>query len=284
VNDGGPLAATLAGLDATDPHCRCVAGEPDGGDWHRLDAALSDGALLDQWYRHILEGEAQGRRDVAGSYLASWLGGVVAEPVTAALVGDRRTWPLRAGALAVHRHDGGWFDGLAVLAPTVRVLPGDADRHHPDVEVVDGCDRLRSLLADELVALVEPIHAEVRRRAPFGTAGMWGGLADEIAGGVLWRAHRSGGDALTAWLEASALLDAVADRVPRLRARPRLEPIEWSGGTAYFSVKGTCCLFYKAFEGTPDVRGDGYCTSCPLRPDDWRRARWSSWMEQGAAG
>ena len=39
----GPLAETLARLDAADEHCRFVAGEPDGGGWYRLDEVLADG-------------------------------------------------------------------------------------------------------------------------------------------------------------------------------------------------------------------------------------------------
>ncbi len=66
-------------------------------------------------------------------------------------------------------------------------------------------------------------------------------------------------------------------------AGPRIDRTDWSGGSAWFTVKSTCCLYYKVFDGRPDLAGEGYCTSCPFRDDDWRRARFTSWMEEQAA-
>jgi hypothetical protein len=277
------MAVTLARLDAADEHCRYVAGDPDGPGWYPLDAVARDPGLVDAWYGRVLEGEAQGRRDVAGSYLASWLGGIVAETVVAALTSEHRAWPVDATLLAVHHHDDGWFDGIAVRASSLRVLPGDPDAGADHVEVVGGADALRALLADDLVAVVAPVFTAIRRRAPFGIRGMWGNLADGVVSSVAWRAWRAGDDVPAALDEAQALVDALAARAPARILPPRLERVDWSGGTAWFPVKTTCCLYYKTFHGTPDRGGEGYCTSCPFREDAWRRSYWASWLDERTA-
>lgn len=270
----------LARLDAGDEHCRYLAGEPHDPGWYPLDQVLANDDLLDGWYREIRDGEARGRRDVAGSYMASWLSGVVAETVAAALTTEERAWPLDPAGLAVHHHEEGWFDGIAVRSTRLWVLPGDPDAGHPESDVVDDLAALRSVLAAELVEVITPIFAAVRRRAPFGIRGMWGSLADGIVATALWRAHRTGGDVTAVADAAQALVEAVAGRVPALTARPRVESVAWRGGTGWFAAKGSCCLWYKTFDGTPDPRGEGYCTSCPFRDDDSRRARWASHFDE----
>jgi len=122
----------------------------------------------------------------------------------------------------------------------------------------------------------------VRRRASYGRYGMWGQVADDLCGTALRAARRADLDGEAAWDEAQAVLDLVAAQVPELRARPRLFPVTWRGGEALFSVKGTCCLWYKTRKA-PDLGGEGYCGSCPLRDDECRRARFTGWLEQHEA-
>jgi hypothetical protein len=179
---------------------------------------------------------------VAGSYLAGWLGLVLVEPPAAAWALDGRVWSLAPGDLAVRPHPLGWFDGYAARGG---LRPVDV-----------------ATLADELVALLTPVFAAVRARLPYGLAGMWGSVADGLA-------------------EHPALVDAVAARVPRLRARPRFQTVRWSGGHHRAVVRGTCCLWYKVFPGDPDPAGEGYCTSCPHRTDDSRAAAIAGWLEAG---
>ena len=166
TTDRGPLAETLARLDAADEHCRFVAGEPGGGGWYRLDEVLADARVLDEWYWVILRGLARGRRDVAGSYLASWLGRVVIDTAAIALLAEQRTWPVRATNLALHHHDTGWFDGIAVLAPGIRLLRTDPDADHGHATTFERMDQLRATLIDETVEIAGRLFTEVRARAP----------------------------------------------------------------------------------------------------------------------
>lgn len=276
----GPLADTLARLDAADEYCRFVAGEPGGDGWHRLDEVLADAALLDDWYQTIVEGAACGKRDVAGSYFAGWISGVIVDTAVIALMAQQRSWPLCDTNLAVHRHDEGWFDGLAVLAPDVRMLSSDPDAGHPHAVSFDRVDPLRAVLIDEIVGLAGRLFAEVRARAPYGMRGMWGALADGLAASLVHAADDAGDDVDAAWHGATALFDALDERVGAPFTRPRLDRTEWSGGCSSFTVKGTCCLYYKTVDGTAGLSGDDYCATCPLRDEGWRRERHVAWLEE----
>lgn len=280
----GPLAALLARLDAADLDYTYVAGDPeesDGAGWCRLDEALHDGSFLDQWYRAILAGEAKGQRNVAGALLAAYLTDAITQTAFAALTTERKVWPLLAEVLAVRYRSDGWFDGIAVRTTRIRVLPGDPDADDPNAEVVEGDGALREVVADELVALAAPIFAAVRQRAPFGMPGMWGNFVDGIAQGALWqgREPRLRGDTRPAYAIAAQVIDALADRVPLIRARPRIDRIDWSGGTVWMAAKTACCLLYHTYDRPP---AEVYCANCPLRGDDSRRAMWSAWLEKQA--
>jgi hypothetical protein len=260
------LGDVLAALDPSDGWFTHVAGMPTGDGWVSVDDLVTDPTLVEGWLEQLLDGEANGHRDVAASYLAAWLAGSIAEPVAAALHLHQCAWPVIPGNLAVHRHPDGWFDGLAVAGTELRRVDGD-------IAV------LRQAVADELVALLSPIFETVRRWAPYGTSGMWGSLADGIAADAVQRARSEGRDGRAAWIEAGLLIDALAARVPQLRVRPALCDVPWSGGEAHLSVRGTCCLYYKVSGQPRDPFGESYCTTCPLRDDGDRRRRWAAWLE-----
>lgn len=277
-----PLAATLSRVGAGQDWCRYVAGEPDGAGWFGLDRLQSDASLLHAWLDELVAGEAQGRREVAGSYLTAWLGGIIAGPVAAAVLGERRAWPVEAGVLAIHRNPGGWFDGLAVRPPALWVLPDDPAAGDPDVHVVRDVAALHGRVAAGLVGVLGPLFGLLRGRARVGTPGMWGAVADAIAATALAQARQHGHDGDTTWRAASLLIDAVQRATPLLRARPTLERVEWSGGLAHFAVRGTCCLYFKVSGCPRDPSGDAYCTSCPFRDPADRRRRWAAWLDEQA--
>jgi hypothetical protein len=168
----------------------------------------------------------QGRRDVAGSYLSSWLGSLLVGSLAAVVVAEGWGWRLAPEGLALHRHPDGWFDGMAVR-------PGSP----------------QPFRADDTVALLDPVFGHIRRHAAFGRAGMWGGVADAIADRVLRRAEQEHRPIDDAWAQATALTDAIAARQPLLRSRP------WLEGSVV--VAGTCCLYYKI------ASDDRYCGTCP---------------------
>jgi len=297
----GPLAATLARLDAADEDCTYVGGDPgdaDGTGWCRLDEALGDGRVIDDWLQSLLEGEGNWWGDVSGALLAYYLPYVIADSVVKAFVAERRVWPLEADLLAVRRCSEGSFDGIAVRTTRVRVLPGDPDAGHPDVEVVADEAALRAVLVEELVPLVAVIFAAVRARAPYGIRGMWGNLADGISLSALWQVGKNGteADAGAAFASGLALIAELASRVSLSKMRPRLAPVPWSGGTGWIAIKTTCCLLYKSRAGvgpeagrrgvTVDFEVDpedaGYCPLCPFLDDGEHPPASAYWLEKEA--
>lgn len=286
-----PLVETLRQLDEAEAWRTVVPlSEVSGADrWHPLDRL--DDATVARWYESLRDGPGGGHGDVAASYLAGWLGGIVAQPLVDALLTRRRAWPASSADLAVHRNDGGWFDGLAVGGSTLWVLGDDvdaavvagADAGGPAATLVATFEQLTARVADDLVATVDPIFHMIRRLAPFGRRGMWGSLADSLTGRALTQALVAGHDGRAAWSTVSVLLDALGARVPGRWARPKLERFDWSGGTAQLTVRGTCCLYHKLAEN-PDPCGDhDYCGDCPFRDPDDRRRRWAQWLDTEAA-
>jgi ferric iron reductase protein FhuF len=212
-------------------------------------------------------------RAVAGAYLGSGLAWVVAVPVAAALVTDRRCPDVTIDNVAVSIDDEGWSTRMAVLAPRFAALPSDPAAGSGDATLVDDVTRLVDATADLLVATFTPVFAAVRQASPYGLSGLWGSLADHVAT-VLWALRERGSapaELGRAWALVEQLVDAVQRREPRLRARSRLFRFD-RGGTAppvELPMRGTCCLYYQAPESRVDG-GDGLCTTCPRRPDDER--------------
>lgn len=277
------LAETLERVHSRDGSFHCVPGVRTGDGWVGVAEIVAEPRLLDDWLADLAAGEAKGRRDVAGSYLASWLAAAAVKPVAAATHLVRRAWPTSPENLAVHRRHDWWFDGLAVFGNAVFVLSDDPDADNPAATVVADMNRMRERIARELGDLLSPVFRAIRTHAGYGVAGMWGGVADGIAADLLWRARDDGRDGESAWREANLLIDALAARIPLLKSRPTLARVERPEGRAHFAVRGTCCLYYKVSGHEPSPLGEAYCTSCPFREDSDRQRRWAAWLTEHPA-
>lgn len=276
-----PLGETLDALrrDGGLDHVAFEVGQPMGDRWMPMDDVSGIDAVV---------AEQLGRGGAGGDYAGAALSGALAAAAVAVgwlpVLAARRLPDLSGANIILHRHtDEAWFDAIAVRSPRVCVLPDDRAAGHPEATTVPTIEDLHRLLAGQLVDLLQPWFVALRARTPFGSAGMWGQLADDVCGTGLWTARRLGIDQRVAWSDGRAVVDIVATRVPTLRARPRPFPVRWRGGDAWFQVKGTCCLWYKT-HADRDPNGDGYCTSCPLRDDEVRRGRLVTWLEGTAAG
>lgn len=279
------LSGTLAGMSDVGSGELIVAAEawpPPGERWIVLNDIVEIPGVVDSLIQDLLAGEARGRRDVAGSYLASWISGTAAGIAAGALITMGRAWPLPPQGIALHRHADGWFDGMALKNSTVWILPDDPAAGSPDAVVFEDTKALGAALAAEVARVVEPVFAAVRTATRYPTRSMWGSLADGIAGTALWRGVRSGTADPALWDRAGAFLDRLEERTRLLRVRPNLAEIAWSGGVARLSVKGTCCLYFKTFEGVPDPCREGYCSSCPFRAPESRTEKWADWLEENA--
>lgn len=270
-------------LDADDAWCQWVAGEPSGDGWRRFDQVLAPDSVADAG-AEMMAGRAKGLTDVAGSYLASELVGAVIGGCFDAFLFERRVHSIAPSATWVHQRDDGWIDGVAAAHGAVRVLADDPLAAHPDAVIVDSIEALRTELAEQIVDLCTAVFAAVRDHVRYGLAGMWGSVADDLGGAALFSAQSRGVDADDAWAQAQLLTDEIARLAPRLKVRPRHQRIDVPNGSVWHqSVRGTCCLAYKVAID-PDPAGNGYCTSCPLRPDDVRAERVVRWRLSQEAG
>jgi hypothetical protein len=275
------LAETGARLAAVDEHLGFDVGEPAGTSWIRLDQVVSEG-WVDRYAEMLVARE--GRPDVAGSYLGARLVGPLGLRTAGALCLDRRAPDPALDGVHVHRNAECGFDGVAFARPAMAVLPTDAavgQGGSPGAVVVDDFDALVDWWAERLVAAAAPLIESIRARLPFGRRCLWGGLADRVAFPPLALARRTGGDGAAAWEEATTLIDALARHAPIRFARPKPFLVDWAGGEAWFSIKGTCCLRYRTAPGPSgaDPCGANHCNSCPILDDAQHLARWQAHLQ-----
>lgn len=293
-----PVAATVGRLDASSAWRRFAVDEPGDG-WVGLAERLADARALDAWYRTELAATASGHPDLAGALIVYRMAGALAELVVGPLLDQRRCLELAPHAISMRFGDAARLDALSVTARSVAVLAADPEAGSPGARVVAAPDALRAVAVEGLVAVFSPLALAVRSRAPFGLRGMWGTLADHVAEVAVRRAREQGRDAGAAWEASSALVADLAGREPLLRARPRRQQVSCDGGTELLVAKGTCCLIYKAAAGPGGGRRSGdrpggaalrravdaaACTSCPLRPEPDRAARFAAYLAQAAQG
>ncbi len=271
----GPMAVTLERLAAVDPWFAAQLGLPAGDDWLLFDELAVEGRLSD-WVDE-LAARHDGHRDVAGSYLGGWLASAAIIVPTAALVLERRL-PVPSGPLWVHRHPDGWFDRVAFEHPHVLVTDSDPAADHPDATTV-GEHELLAIHARGLVERLSPVLDAVRARTPFGRRGLRGAVTDELASAALWAARAGATDIDAAWRTATALIDALSEQTPWVRVRPRPFPVATAASETLFTVKSTCCLYYKTQPQPPDPCGDSYCTTCPFRDDTSRHERLAAHLQ-----
>lgn len=183
--------------------------------------------------------------------------------------------------VAVHRHDDGWFDGVAVPGAPVAVLVDDFRVPQGGVEVVVERESLLALVAQRVLG-IGAVFATIHADCPIGLPALWGGLADAVAAQALWLARLLDADREAAWRDAHTIIERLAGAQPLLRQRPQRFPVDYSGGQELFKVSGTCCLYYRTIEA-PDADGDGYCATCPLRTDTSRTRRLRAHLEDQLA-
>jgi hypothetical protein len=272
---------TLARLASTRPWRRFTT-DVSGPGWMRLADVVADPAGMDAWVKAELAGTAKGHRDLAGSLVVYRLAGSLAELAIVPLLAEQRVLLLASERLWLSFGASARIDAVGLPEPTVAVLVGDPDAHQPGTTVVADGSELHTLAAQGLTATFAGVAAAVRERAPFGLAGIWGTLVDHVADVAMRWTRDTGHDPDPAWTTANAVIDALAlQPESRLRARPQREDVTCDAGSAAFITRGTCCLLYKVHEsdtGEPPSMQDriaaAACTSCPLRPEEDRHARW----------
>ena len=244
-------------------------GVPAGPGWYRL-RDLTDRHLLADWHEDLTRRHRD--RKVAASFLGGWIAAAVVGIWVLPVLADGRLPLAGLDEASVHRHDGGWFDGVAVPRHPFAVLAGDPVAAGDGMVAVPDRASLWDVLADRLMQ-VEPVFSALRSVGRISGMVLWGMLADGIGAQALRLARLMDRDRTEAWHEARAIMDRVAARQPLLRTRPRLFPVAWGGKEEFFVVRATCCLHFRTVPNA-DPGGEGHCTGCPLRTDESRSRRW----------
>jgi hypothetical protein len=270
-----PLSETAARISVLADYLDSRVGIPDEPGWFRV-TALADAELLGAWH---LEVTARiGDRRVAAAYMSNWLISFLVGGALMPVLAERRLPLANHADIAIRRNSDGWFDAVATDDDALAVLPGDPASAHPSVTVLASAEAMFDLLADQILNL-EPTIAALRAACPIGLPALWGAVADGIGGTALQLAGLMGRDKETTWKDAERVIALVAARQARMKATPRRFPVQRGRNIEFYQVRGTCCLYYRTVEH-PDRNGDGYCTSCPLRPDEARRRILVDWLDQ----
>lgn len=240
---------------------------PGDDRWITVTAASARDRLADR-VDHLAE-RYGGQRDVAAAYVAMRAASVVAGPLIGAYVLERRVPNVGPAATWLRTDPQLEFDRLATGTPCFAGLADDPDIGHDDATVV-GPDELTAAVVDVVAELLGPLLDNLRAVAPFGRRGLWGLVADSIGGCALAAARETNTDHRPAWAAANDILDRLGARGLPIGNRPRPLVATCGGRKFPFSIRGTCCLRYKA--GQPPDHHDpdfgAYCHSCPLIDDD----------------
>lgn len=262
-----PLVASVRRAAAANPYLAVELGATAGDGWVPWQAITEDD--LRRWMAGLRHGDPDGvlQPDVAGSFLGAALAAAVVDLAVTMVTLDRRAPDISPEHLSVHWHAAQWFDRIGLASRRVAVLPDDPAAAHPDVEVCDSEPALHEWIAERAVACLEPALAGVRAIAPYGLGGLWGGVADEIARVVIAVDPDAAG-------LAAGIVEAVAARVPHIKARPRPVTLPGSARPLDLVVRSVCCLWYKtpAAHRRAEQGHLGYCLGCPLI-DDGERVR-----------
>lgn len=259
------------------PHLEVCRGVPGGHPWHRVSDIVAEG-WIDGWLDAAEH--AVGRRDLATSFLGSWIAAPTILATTAELLIDDRLRLAGPDTVYLRAHPAGWFDGVCLADARVAVLPPDVMASATHACVTDR-EALVARWARQTVDLTAPLLAQVQVAGHrFGLRALWG---NAVVDRVIWlatdlaqRGFGESGGLVTKAQELLAALDPLAPvRLPAGRTFAVTRP----GGTVTFPVKSCCCLLYKTVPHHQLTVGD-YCTGCPLLPDATRAPRWSRYLDQ----
>jgi len=190
--------------------------------------------------------------------------------VAYAVVGPTVAGSLGPGVVPPPQPAGAWFGFRAggfcdrVAYEALDVVPAEPGEFE---------DRVAESALEVLTPVVDHLH----RSSGLGGRVLWSTVPDSImAIGLAWTARSAGSPralpAATrhAWSRSTALIDALAQRVPSMSARPRRLRVTGPGGAVTWMVRGGCCFVYR------DTAQ--YCLACPVMDDDARGELLMGWL------
>ncbi|BCB85079.1 hypothetical protein [Phytohabitans suffuscus] len=248
-----PADALLDRYNAADGYPPAGAGR-DGGGWHTLRDM--DGSVLSAQMRAFVASSGC-PSETAATHMAGWVTGSFIRLLVYAYRRERRLPLLTVDGTALRVDEGGWFNGLAVGAPALAVLPGDPLAGTPGVEVTSTMD---AQLVATILALSTPVVDTLRGVSRLGRRTAWALVADTVVSA--FAGELPPGPAHAAATEAERLLAGAGPLAMRRR---------WIGPVPLASA---CCLAYKR-------PGLEHCERvCPKLDEATRQDQITTWLSQ----
>lgn len=291
------LATHLGAFYAIDDTSHDHGGEPTRTEsrWWAVPDLVADGGPMGQIHRKLV---GQGLPpQTAGTYLAGWIGGMIAEAIGFALATGGAGFVCDPSSVRLHLHPAGWGDAVDLGQPVVVVQRGHPWCDRTDVDAADDSSLVLARSVQAMVGVCEPIVDRCRSLAPVGRAGLWNEIGDRLGGALAYQDQSAVTDEMVAVLRAAL-------RVPGVpwRATPTVRFVDSPAlGPILVAHKGGCCLAYKVDRPEPeadhadadllayrqrfphDPGAPRYCTTCSFRTFEDCAARRIFWRERRAA-
>jgi hypothetical protein len=260
-----PLHETLTRVASLNEYLNVQLGTPEGDDWFSPAAFLQDETVLDiLWTRIATEAKTADRPYLKQSVFGTYIWQLTVCGVASYLIA-RRVPDLSATNAMLHIDDKGWIDAMALLTPRFACLPGDpaADAYATVVPDDDALRRfyLRVLLTEH----IEAFMGAMKSRYKYGLRAMQETIADRITGSLIWLLKD-----LERKAEIHAEIEAFLALLPFTSKSGVLE-VPFEGRVEPFLKRASCCMSYRL----PQY---GYCTSCPLQPEEERVRRFQAYF------
>ncbi|MGH3622478.1 MAG: hypothetical protein ACRDQ5_11910 [Sciscionella sp.] len=276
-----PLLGTAARLSAMDERIRFSARTPAEAGWVSLSAASARETVAG-WLDE-LPTSGTGMRNVAGARVGLSLACCIVRPLMATLHIEQRVPVLTPDSVFVRRARSQFVE-FAVAPTEVYALARDPEIGHPALHTVPDVPQLLEQSAHSLYWTLAPVLNAVRAEGRYGLRHLWGGVLDMIGATSLLAARLGGLPQQLVWRRAEQLCELVYSRSEQPKVRyPTPFAVNYAGGDALFTVKGTCCLQYREpglRAGEQDEHGTAYCETCPFLREDTRLRRCASTAER----
>lgn len=266
-----PLQDTLSRAAALSEYFKVEVGTPTGEGWTTPAAFLEDERVLGTlWSRTSARAKTTDRAYLKQSVFGSYIWMLTVSGIGTYLLA-RRVPDLSAENTVLHMKPDGDIDQIALVTPRFACLPNDPAANDPHAVVVADMDALRRfylrVLVDEhLVAFM----GTMKSRYKYGLRAMQETLADRVVGTLIWllkergEKERIGGE-----------VEAFSSLLP-FKSKSGVLEVPFEGRCEPFLKRASCRLSYRLPE-------HGYCTSCPLQPEEERIARFQAYLANSHA-
>jgi len=228
----------------------------DGDGWYSLRELCADGSVLAGQMRAFVDSSGC-PSETAATHMAGWVTGSFIRLLVYAYREERRLPLITVDGTALRVDEGGWFNGLAVGAPAIAVLPGDPFAGSPGIRVTS---TMEAQFVDTILDLSAPVIDTLRGVSRLGRRTAWALVADTVVSA--FAGELSPAPAHAAAVEAERLLTGAGPLAMRRR---------WIGPVPLASA---CCLAYKR-------PGLEHCERvCPKLDERTRQDQITTWLRQ----